>query len=82
MVPLTAHDEGLSYIIADEKGSEKVLLIDAVEEMKGQIIGDGLYKKYKRWPMFSKFFDNLGPLPHHIHHSDIYATLVDQPGKP
>jgi len=80
--PLTAHDEGLSYIVADDAGKEKALLIDAVSDFKGAIIGDELYKKYGKWPMYSKFFDNLGPLPHHIHHSDKYAALVDQPGKP
>jgi hypothetical protein len=32
--------------------------------------------------MYSKFFDNMGPLPHHIHHSDEHARLVGQLGKP
>ena len=32
--------------------------------------------------MFSKFFDNKGPLPHHIHHRDVHAKLVGQDGKP
>ncbi len=32
--------------------------------------------------MFSKFFDNKGALPHHIHHRDQHARLVNQPGKP
>ncbi len=32
--------------------------------------------------MFSKFFDNKGPLPHHIHHREQHARLVGQMGKP
>ena len=32
--------------------------------------------------MYSKFFDNKGPLPHHIHHNDEYAAKVGEAGKP
>jgi hypothetical protein len=32
--------------------------------------------------MFSKFFDNKGPLPHHVHYRDAHAKLVHQNGKP
>ena len=80
--PNTPEDEGLSYIIADEAGKEKVLLRDAVEELKGKIIGEYLWNKYKRWPMYSKFFDNMGPLPHHVHHGKEHAARVGQEGKP
>ena len=80
--PLTPEDEGLSYIIADKEGNERVLLRDAVDELKGEIIGKALWDKYGRWPMFSKFFDNAGPLPHHIHHSNEHAARVKQYGKP
>ena len=79
--PLTAPDEGLSYIVSKD-GSEKMLLRDAVEQLKGKIIGDDLWNKYHKWPMFSKFFDNLGPLPHHIHHRDEHAARVGEAGKP
>jgi hypothetical protein len=80
--PDTPEDEGLSYIIIDEQGKERVLLVDAVKELGAAVIGDALWKKYGRWPMFSKFFDNLGPLPHHIHHRDEHAKLTGQSGKP
>lgn len=79
--PDTPSDEGLSYIVS-KNGSERILLKDAVEELKGEIIGDALWEKYKKWPMFSKFFDNRGPLPHHIHHRDEHAKRVGQDGKP
>jgi hypothetical protein len=32
--------------------------------------------------MYSKFFDNMGPLPHHVHHNDEKAALIGQKGKP
>jgi len=50
--------------------------------LKDEIIGVGLWGKYGRWPMYSKFFDNAGPLPHHIHHSHEHAARVNQAGKP
>ena len=79
--PDTPSDEGLSYIVSKD-GSARILLKDAVDELKGEIIGDALWEKYKKWPMFSKFFDNRGPLPHHIHHRDEHAKRVGQDGKP
>ncbi len=80
--PGTPEDEGLSYIVADEEGKEKVLLRDAVELMGEEIIGKALWNKYHRWAMFSKFFDNEGPLPHHIHHRQEHAARVGASGKP
>ena len=79
--PETPEDEGLSYIVSSD-GKQKVLLRDAVETLKGELIGNDLWKKYGRWPVYSKYFDNLGPLPHHIHHNDKYASKVGQSGKP
>jgi len=77
--PLTSEHEGLSFIVC---GDEKVLLRDAVEELKGELIGDRIWNEYQRWPMYSKFFDNQEPLPHHIHHRDEHAAKVGQLGKP
>lgn len=79
--PNTPEDEGLSYIVSMD-GTQRMLLRDAVQELKGDLIGEGLWEKYHRWPMFSKFFDNAGPLPHHIHHRDIHANRVHADGKP
>ncbi len=79
--PGTPEDEGLSYIVSAD-GSKQMLLRDAVDELKGEIIGNTLWNKYHKWPMFSKFFDNLGPLPHHIHHRDKHASRVGSDGKP
>ncbi len=80
--PLAPEDEGLSYIVVDEEGKERVLLRDAVDLLGAEIIGENLWKKYGKWPMFSKFFDNAGPLPHHIHHRDEHAKRVGAEGKP
>lgn len=72
-------DEGLSYIRCAGK---RFLLRDAVSEGKGAIVGDAMWNKYHRWPVFSKFFDNLGPLPHHMHQMEKDAKLTGQDGKP
>ena len=80
-IKLHPDDEGLSYIVSAD-GSERVLLRDAVSELKGEVIGENLWNKYHKWPMFSKFFDNLGPLPHHIHHRDEHAKRGGEEGKP
>lgn len=81
--PLTSEFEGLSFVVAEVDGkTEKVLLRDAVAELKGELIGDALWKKYGVWPMYSKFFDNQEPLPHHIHHDEVAAARVGQRGKP
>lgn len=79
--PGTPADEGLSYIVSAD-GKEQMLLRDAVEELGGELIGEDLWNRYHKWPMFSKFFDNAGPLPHHIHHRDEHAKRVGASGKP
>lgn len=81
--PLTGEHEGLSKVVYEEDGqTEQVLLKDVIDELKGEIVGDRLWDEYQSWPMYSKFFDNMGPLPHHIHHNDEKAALVGQNGKP
>lgn len=79
--PGTPEDEGLSYVVSGD-GAERVLLRDAVAELREEVVGEALWDKYHRWPMFSKFFDNQGPLPHHIHHRDQHAARVSAAGKP
>ncbi len=78
--PLTSPNEGLSFIIGED-GSQ-FLLRDAVEELGSQLVGDRIWNEHRRWPMYSKFFDNKGALPHHIHHRDEHARLTGQAGKP
>ena len=81
--PLTGENEGLSEIIFEDNGKEnRILLRDATEDLKGDLIGERIWEKYKSWPMYSKFFDNKGALPHHVHHRDEHAKLTNQNGKP
>ncbi len=71
--------EGLSFCSFEGK---QFLLRDAVAEAGPRLIGKAMYKKYERWPVYSKFFDNMGPIPHHMHQSAANAKLVGQEGKP
>ncbi|HOD49757.1 MAG TPA: hypothetical protein PLJ71_07105 [Candidatus Hydrogenedentes bacterium] len=81
--PLTSPNEGLSFVVfEDGVNEEQFLLRDATDELKGALIGDRIWKEYGRWPMYSKFFDNKGALPHHIHHDEEHAAKVGQLGKP
>jgi len=45
----------------DGEKEERFLLKDAVDELKGGLIGKRLWDEYESWPMYSKFFDNMGP---------------------
>ena len=36
----------------------------------------------KGWNLLCKFFDNLGPIPHHMHQNDEAARRVGRRGKP
>jgi hypothetical protein len=73
------HDEGLSYVAF---GGKRFTLRDAVSENGSRLIGQAMYDKYKRWPVYSKFFDNMGPIPHHMHQGFKHAKLTGQEGKP
>lgn len=73
-------DEGLSYIVAGNK--KAFTLLDAIELEGERFLGKAMWNQYKRWPVYSKYFDNLGPIPHHMHQNDEQAKLVGQQGKP
>jgi hypothetical protein len=72
-------DEGLSYCIA---GGKRFTLADAVAACGATLVGKAIWRKYSRWPVYSKFFDNMGPIPHHMHQSAKLAKKVGQEGKP
>ena len=57
-------DEGLSYCVF---GENRFTLATAIQECGTQLIGKAIWGKYQRWPVYSKFFDNMGPIPHHMH---------------
>src|SRR5688572_10058779 len=72
-------DEGLSYVVV---GKNRFTLQQAVADCGAVLIGRKIWSKYKKWPVYSKFFDNMGPIPHHMHQSQKQARLVGQEGKP
>jgi hypothetical protein len=73
-------DEGLSHVV--HGGKRAFTLKDAVEREGAKLVGEAIWNKYKRWPVYSKFFDNLGPIPHHMHQNNEQAAKVGQQGKP
>ena len=74
-----ADDEGLSYVVHN---NERFTLLEAVMAEGPRLIGQKMWDKYKRWPVYSKFFDNEGPIPHHMHHNEAQAALLGMEGKP
>lgn len=77
--PGTPEDEGLSYVDIDGK---RILLKHAVETIGDEILGAAVMSEYGGWNVLCKFFDNLGPIPHHMHQMDEHAKKVNQKGKP
>jgi hypothetical protein len=77
--PGTPEDEGLSYAVA---GKEKMLLKTLIEEEGTDILGDSIMSKWGGWKVFAKFFDNMEPLPHHVHVDHDYARQIGAEGKP
>jgi hypothetical protein len=73
-------DEGLSYVVV--KSQRVCTLRDAIAAEGPQLVGPAIWDRYRRWPVYSKFFDNLGPIPHHMHQNNAQAALVGQQGKP
>jgi hypothetical protein len=85
--PLTTPDEGLSYVVPSPPGRDpgrerKTLLVEAVAELGAKLLGDDLWDRYHAWPMYSKFFDNKGALPHHLHQMQEHAQNVGMQQKP
>jgi hypothetical protein len=81
--PLTTEDEGLSYVVyGDEQSPDKVLLKDMVAELGADLLGDDIWNQHRAWPMYSKFFDNKGALPHHMHQMPEHAAQVNMMQKP
>ena len=77
--PLAAEDEGLSYI---DFNGKRVLLKEAIDTIGDAFLGSAVMSQYGGWNLLCKFFDNLGPIPHHLHQNDEFAKRVGQNGKP
>lgn len=78
--PGTPPDEGLSYVRRAD--GTRFLLKDAVSEAGDLLLGTDVMEREKGWNLLCKFFDNLGPIPHHLHQNDEFAKRVGQNGKP
>ncbi|MCU1571413.1 MAG: hypothetical protein JWR33_2154 [Naasia sp.] len=78
--PLTGAHEGLSLVVDPDGG---LLPFDEFVDHHGsEVLGGRLWEEFGGWTMYSKFYDNLQPLPFHVHHSDEKAALVEKVGKP
>ncbi|GAA4852441.1 hypothetical protein GCM10023221_35250 [Luteimicrobium xylanilyticum] len=78
--PLTGPYEGLSLVV-DPDGT--LLPFDEFVSHHGAAaVGERLWEGHGGWTMYSKFYDNLLPLPFHVHHDDEKAALVGKVGKP
>lgn len=77
--PGTPDDEGLSYI---DFQSKRILMKDAIEVAGDDYLGADVMRQHGGWNLLCKFFDNLGPIPHHLHQSDEFAKKVGRNGKP
>src|SRR5438477_12528418 len=78
--PGTPADEGLSYV-RTAKG-RRFLLKAAVEQAGDALLGKDVIARDKGWNLLCKFFDNMGPIPHHMHQKDADAARVGRRGKP
>ncbi len=78
--PNTLPDEGLSYVRPDR--GEKFLLKEAVDTAGDLLLGADVMEREGGWNLLCKFFDDTGPIPHHMHQNDEFAKLVGQKGKP
>ncbi len=77
--PGTPADEGLSYI---DVNGRRMLLKNAIAEMGDEFLGSEVMNERGGWNLLCKFFDNLGPIPHHMHQSPEFAAKVGRKGKP
>jgi hypothetical protein len=78
--PHTTEFEGLSFVRTRDGG--RFLLKDAVEKSGDALLGSDVMQREGGWNILCKFFDNMGPIPHHMHQSDEYAKKVGFKGKP
>ena len=78
--PATLEDEGLSYVRLD--GGKRFLFKEAMDVAGNLLLGSPVMERERGWNLLCKFFDNMGPIPHHLHQSDEVARLVGQRGKP
>src|SRR6266851_2326298 len=77
--PGTPRDEGFSHIAIN---GSRLLLKEAIETIGDDFLGADVMRDRGGWNVLCKFFDNLGPIPHHMHQSEEHARKVGRKGKP
>jgi hypothetical protein len=77
---LTTEHEGLSFVRAED--GQRFLLKAAMETAGDMLLGSSVMEREGGWNVLCKFFDNMGPIPHHMHQSDEFAKKVGFKGKP
>ncbi|MFC0531662.1 hypothetical protein [Phytohabitans kaempferiae] len=78
--PATGEYEGVSLVLGTD--GRHIPFDTVVDNLGGTLIGARLWNRDGGWTVYSKFFDNAGPLPFHVHHDDEAAARVGRRGKP
>lgn len=78
--PGTGPYEGLSLAVTPD--GTLVPLDEIVSARKGEIIGERMWSSHGHWAAYSKFFDNLLPLPFHMHPMEKDMAALGKRGKP
>ncbi|AQX17288.1 hypothetical protein BKM78_11585 [Tessaracoccus sp. T2.5-30] len=78
--PGTGPYEGLSLAISPD--GVLVPFDEIVGSLKGDVIGERMWSDEGHWAAYSKFFDNLLPLPFHMHPKDEDMVPLGKRGKP
>ncbi len=81
--PLTTEFEGLSFVVhGDERAPRQTLFGEVVATLGAELLGERIWEAYGGWPMYAKFFDNMDPIPFHMHQRAEHAALVGMQPKP
>ncbi|WP_196819508.1 hypothetical protein [Schaalia sp. ZJ405] len=78
--PGTGPYEGLSLAVS--ANGVLVPLDDIIDSFTADAIGARSWNEYGRWDAYSKFYDNLLPLPFHMHPMDRDMLPIGKRGKP
>jgi len=78
--PKTGPYEGLSLAVSPN--GKLVPFDEIVSAHKADVIGQRMWDEEGHWAAYSKFFDNLLPLPFHMHPMDRDMLPIGKRGKP
>jgi hypothetical protein len=81
--PTTKASNGPATLSRVRHGSSDRFLLKAASETAGDLLlGPDVISRDGGGNLLCKFFDNMEPIPHHLHQSDALGDLVGQRGKP